>query len=745
MRSFLRIISSVSALAILGGGLASAQLANDFNLLATSNGIAATIPNNGPAIDITAQVGSANSITITATYTGSTSATITTLPQVLGSTEFTATYVTVAPPFVLTPGQSFSFVVTYTPVNSIAASAQVQVAYTEPGTTANPVVNGAITLLFEGVAPNFTLDYFIQPNNNAIAISSGGTITFPATQLNTTATGGLQISNVGSGPGSIIGIALVSGSPVFQLTGTPLATPSVPYTLTPGTTTQTLTLGISYTPKAVETDTGQIVITYQNGATATINLSGSGVTSTFSYSYLSGTSTTAVPVQPLGTIVFPSVPLATSGTTQASSTVIVQVTNTGSASGTINSVNISGPGFQLVNPPATAPVLAAGGTTSFTLSYTPTQVGTQTGELVIGSAVFTVTGQGLGPQLTFAYSSAGTTVPVGTGGAVAFPSIPVSQSEQVTVTVTNSGTSNATIALITTSAPFSVPALGPITLAANQSTSVPVTFTPTAVGPVNGTLLINNTTVPLVAAGTAPPSLPSYTISGPSGTVAPATPATISLTLANTYPVDLTGVLTLTTSSPIGSDPAVQFSTGGRTIDFTIPANTTSANFVGVGPQIYLQTGTVAENITLTPSFATATGGLNLTPSSPTTLQFNVAAAAPVVEYVQVTNQTTSGFSLVVVGYTTTRSLNTLTVTLNPVSGYTFPTSQFSFDLSQAANLWFQGSTSQSFGGQFQVAVPFNLSGTVPTGQTLIQSIASVSVTISNSVGTSSSAQSNMQ
>jgi len=272
----------------------------------------------------------------------------------------------------------------------------------------------------------------------------------------------------------------------------------------------------------------------------------------------------------------------------------------------------------------------------------------------------------------------------------------------------------------------------------------PVTFKPVLVGTVNGGLQIDTTSVPLLGTGTAPPSLPSYTLSGPNGNVSPASQASVSLTLANTYPVDLQGVLTLTTSGNYGTDPAVQFSSGNRTVDFTIPANSTSANFAGQGSNILIQTGTVAESVMLTPSFQT-TAGVDLTPSSPPSLQFSITAAAPVIETLQVTNQTPSSFALVVVGYTTTRSLNSMNVTFTPASGYTLTASTFTIDLSGASSLWFQSSQALGFGGQFQVTVPFNLPGTAPTGKTLIQALASASVTLSNSVGASNALQANIQ
>jgi hypothetical protein len=273
---------------------------------------------------------------------------------------------------------------------------------------------------------------------------------------------------------------------------------------------------------------------------------------------------------------------------------------------------------------------------------------------------------------------------------------------------------------------------------AGKSTQFMITFTPVTTGFANGVLEIDNASVPLLGSGTTPPTLPSYTFTGPSGNVSPASQANVSLTLASAYPVDLSGSLTLTTSGNYGTDPAVQFSTGNRTVDFTIPAGSTSADFAGQGSQIAIQTGTVAETVTLTPTFAT-TAGLDVTPSSPPTLQFTVAAAAPVVESVQASNVTASSFDLLVIGYTTMRSLTSLSVTFTPASGYTLTTSQFTLPVDQSASVWFQSSTSQTFGGLFEITESFTLPGTIPAGKTLVQAIASAAVTVSNAVGTSSS------
>jgi hypothetical protein len=734
----------VGSLLAVGASLASAQ-SIDFNLFLSANGNTAKIPNDESVTIVTA-IDTQSSVNIMATYAGTSQATIAGPPQnwLLGSTQFAVTVPTTETfPLTLTPGQNLNFTVTYTAASSSGASATVTIPYTEPSTTGT--VQSTIVLAFTGASPAFTLAYALAPNNNAVAIQSGGTIPFPATQLNTSAMATLAIVNSGTAPGEITGISGPPATSPFQLIGVPLATTQVPYTLQPGTTTATLSIGITYTPTAVEKDTAQITITFQNGITDTVNLQGSGVSSTFTYTYISGSTTANV--TPGQTITFPPVTLAATGTTPNSSTVIVQVKNTGTVNGIVNSIEAPPP-FTISGAPVTPPTLTPGNSESFSVTYTPTQVGTQTGELVVGNATFTLSGIGLGPQLTFSYASGGATVSLGISGTVVFPSVAVSQSEKVNFTVTNSGTTAASLSLVSTNPPFSVPALSPISLAPGNSTTFPITFTPTTVGLATQALQINNTSVSLVGAGEVPPPLPSYTFTGPSGNVSPASQQPVSLTLASSYPVDLNGVLTLTTSGDLGTDPSVQFSTGLRTVDFVIPAGSTSANFAGQGSQILLQTGTVAETVTLTPSFVT-TGGVDLTPASPPTLQFSIAASAPVLESIQITDstgtQTTASFNLVIVGYSTTRDLSTLNVTFTAATGFNFSTSQSSVDLSGAASVWFQSTTAETFGGLFQVTVPFNLTGTAPKNDTLLQSIGSLSATISNSVGTSMPLQVNVQ
>ena len=96
------------------------------------------------------------------------------------------------------------------------------------------------------------------------------------------------------------------------------------------------------------------------------------------------------------------------------------------------------------------------------------------------------------------------------------------------------------------------------------------------------------------------------------------------------------------------------------------------------------------------------------------------------------TGETSNSFTLLITGYSTTRSLGALNVTFTPASGYNLSTTSFTIDVSSEAALWFQSSASQSFGGLFEITQPFTLPGKVPVNKTLIQAIASAAVTVAD-------------
>jgi hypothetical protein len=720
--------------AILAAVLTSAAFGQNipFQLVATVGGNASTVQNGGALTPLNAVIGQTQTAQVKATYTGTGQVTISQQPIVVGSVAFTAAF-TGATPLTLNPGGSVTLTVQFKPTSATQATAQLSLPYTEvvPATAPGgaPTTNSsAINLSLIGTAPNFVLSYVLQSDQNVVSLPPGGSIIFPPTPVNTTAQATLNLLNNGSGPGIVTDVSLTGSA--FRVTGRPL----FPLTLAAG---QTLPLTILYQPTAVSSDTGQVQVSFDSGSPVTVNLQGNGSSSSFTYQSLQTNPPTTIPSG--GTVSFPDTNLG------QTSSIVLRVLNTGNAPGVVNSVSFSGQGYQLGSPLTLPQTLAPNASLTLTINFSPTLPGTQKGSVFINSDTLLLSGVGLGSQLTFSYSVAGTTVTLNSSNnSVIFSPTTISQSTQVSFDVKNTGTLPAAISNIgigQPNSPYSVsvlPAL-PLSLAPNADARFTISFTPTTLGFANGTLQLDATTVALVGSGTQPPPLPTYTIGGASGTIAAGAQPNINLTLSSPYPVSIAGVLTLGVSGNLPADPAVQFATGGQTVNFTIPANTTSAVFGTQGTQVGLQTGTVAGTITLTPTFSTLNGGVPLNPTTPTTLQLTVPSVAPTLQAISISAQTTNSFVISVTGFTTTRALSTWNVQFAAAPGFSLAVTNFSIDVSQISSVYFQTVASRAFGSQFILSIPFTFQGTPPSGLTVLNSIASVAATVTNGQGTSNS------
>jgi hypothetical protein len=210
-----------------------------------------------------------------------------------------------------------------------------------------------------------------------------------------------------------------------------------------------------------------------------------------------------------------------------------------------------------------------------------------------------------------------------------------------------------------------------------------------------------------------------------------------SLTLSNgqiqaasPVPADLSGTLAL---SFIGNaadlptsytNPGVCFSTSTcgtspvTSIPFTISAGQSSAI---ITPP--LQTGTVAGNIVLT---LTA-------PGQTVTSSVTIPPIAPIIEAnsVQILDVTSTGFVVELVANSTPRDVQSVSFTFNAAAGAQLNgTTTFSVNISSAMAQWYGSSEGQGYGSAFSLQVPFTLSGNSAA-------IGSVSVTLTNSLGTS--------
>ncbi len=238
----------------------------------------------------------------------------------------------------------------------------------------------------------------------------------------------------------------------------------------------------------------------------------------------------------------------------------------------------------------------------------------------------------------------------------------------------------------------------------------------------------------------APPPLPDIKFEGATGTQDALQQPAVGLTIASAYPLALTGSLTLAFNSDVFSnDPAVQFATGGRTVAFTIPANSTRAIFANNQNQIRVQSGSLAGSITLTPSINTTEGSINLTPTTPPTLTLNVAPAAPRILGVALGSKTTTTITLLISGYATNRSVTTMRLQFTPVSGENVGTTDVTVPVEASFLGYYQGLASAPFGSLFTVSVPLTLAGDIKNVTSVTDTVQSVAVTLTNRVGTSNS------
>ncbi len=229
------------------------------------------------------------------------------------------------------------------------------------------------------------------------------------------------------------------------------------------------------------------------------------------------------------------------------------------------------------------------------------------------------------------------------------------------------------------------------------------------------------------------PAAPVLTITGLPETITPAQQPRLGINIGAAYPVPITATLTLSfTPDAINpaDDPAVAFSSGGRTLNFTIPANATDAQLPA---GFAMQTGTVSGEIKLT--LTMRAGGNDITPSPAPTVVGRVAKAAPVVRSVTA-RRVATGLEVVITGFSTTRDITSATFRFSPAPGSSLQTSELTVQLAEGARGWYQSEASRRFGSQFTLTQLFNVQGDT-------SAIASVSVTLTNTEGTSASSSAN--
>jgi hypothetical protein len=696
---------------------ASAQ----FQLEVQSASTTQAISNGGNVNVVGSGIGQSTNVTLVVTYTGTGTATLSP-PQLLGSSAFSLS-ASSGGAETIPSGQAASYVIVFTPSSGAQVQGSFSVSYSSGSGS------GTLSLNLTGTSPSFVLGYAIQPQGNAVSVSNGGTLTFPATVVGTTTTALLTIENTGSAPGILNSFSL-TGAAAFQTQSLPL----LPITIG---TAQALQITLVYTPTAIESDSGTLQMSLA-GSNINIALAGTGVASQLTFQFTEGTQTLPVKQNQV------SLPNTQVGTT---ATVSVVATNNGNVAATVNTISASGSGFQVVSAPPVPLTILPGASITLTLTFTPPQAGVFTAGLVVGSSTVTITAEGLGPSYQYSYTTGSTTSPVSANGNIFFATAQLGQSSSTTFTISNTGTAPGVISGIfigEANSPFTITNLPetPLTLAVNQSVSFGITFTPTSVAAVSGTLHLDGTVFILNGAGGTPPAFPSYSFTAPTGALGPLQQPQIDLNIASPYPLAVNGTLTMTViPDGFSADPSIQFSTGGKTVTFTIPANTTSAIFPTGGSSIELQTGSTAGTIVLTPTFTT-TSNVPLTPAASQNLQLVVPESAPVLIGAEVTSQSAAGLTLAISGVSNSQTLTQLSFSFTTAAGYNVTGANVNVPVSSVASAWFESSAAQTFGGQFVATVPFTFTGPGSSSTStanLTSAVTGVTITATNPQGTSTS------
>jgi hypothetical protein len=230
-----------------------------------------------------------------------------------------------------------------------------------------------------------------------------------------------------------------------------------------------------------------------------------------------------------------------------------------------------------------------------------------------------------------------------------------------------------------------------------------------------------------------PPPIPAISVTG---LTAPATlfsPVSVSLQLAASTPLPLTGVVQLSFASNAagGTDnPQVIFdgrdaTPAGRQFAFTVPAGGTAI------PLPNIQQGTVAGTIHVEVTVLLE-GTRDVLPSPHPFRELVIAKQVPIIAATDVsfTNETATGFDIVISGFSTPRDMKSVALLFTAQDGATLDgTTTFTSDVSAQFAQYY--STHLNAGSMFTgLDIPVTITG----DKTAIQS---VKITLTNSVGDS--------
>jgi hypothetical protein len=531
-------------------------------------------------------------------------------------------------PFVLAPGQSVPFNVTFSPSISGPATGTITVdaksvewetgrRALDPGArTENQ--DSVIQISGTGAATGQLLSV---PNINFGNTQVGATQNQPATLTNS------------EGSSVTVSQAVATGNG-FRISGL-----NVPLTIAAG---QSINFTATFTPQSAGSASGNIAIT-------------------------SSASNPNLNIAVLGTGVTPGALAATPASlsfanvqTGKNQSLAETVTNNGGSSVTITQASPSGAGYSVTG--LTLPVtLAPNQSASFSVVFAPLSAGSTPGSVSLISSAATLaiplSGTGVTPGALAA-----------TPASLSFANVQTGKNQSLAETVTNNGGSSVTITQASPSgAGYSVTGLTlPVTLAPNQSASFSVVFAPLSAGSTPGSVsLISNAAtlaIPLSGTGVTPGTLTANPPSIAFGNVQVGKVSSQPETLTNTGGSNLT----ISQANASGSGLSIT----GLNLPLTLtPEQSVSFSVIYTPASAGSSSGSLsvvsnASNANLTVSLSgtgTSSGQLAITPTSHS---FGTVVVG--------TNQSTSA-TLSATGSSVTVSGASITTSEFSIGGLTFP------------------------------------------------------------------------
>jgi hypothetical protein len=449
-------------------------------------------------------------------------------------------------PATLAAGQSTSFNVTFTPTLGGSASGNLSIT----SNASNPTLT--VPLSGTGVTPGSLT-------------ATAGSLSFGNVQVGNNQTLSETLTNSG-GSSITISQATATGA-AYSMTGM-----SMPTTLMPG---QSTSFNVKFTPTTAGSASGNLSITSNaSNPTLGIPLSGSGVTA--------GSLTPAASSLSFGNV-------------QVGNSQILSETLSNSGGSSVTITQAAATGAYSVSGLSLPARLAAGQSTSFNVTFTPTSGGSAVGNL-------SITSNASNPTLAVPLSGTGVTPGslTATASSLSFGGVQVGHSQTLSETLTNSGGSSLSVTQANvTGTGFSVTGLSlPLTLVAGQSFTFGAVFTPTSAGSVSGKIAV-------VSNGSNPNLAISMSGSGALTGQLTVSPALLSFgSVVVGQSKSLTATLNATGSSVTISSVATgtsEFVLSGQSFPLSIAAGSSATITVTFTPQA---SGTASDSASFTSNAA---------------------------------------------------------------------------------------------------------------------------------------------